>query len=205
MRAPHTSQPAVNLGDDPDLAAEIGQRMAAGSQTAQGLLTNYLFYGQRRQSDARSRVAGGDRNGHAHEDAEEADRTTRISASRREASYQEQHAQAPPTAADLERPDIAAAGGRIPRVTFHLVPDMRSKARFGSPAPAVAAGPAESPLTMTADSSEHRATRAGLARDGLAAAGIDRGGLALDGLSAYPETPDPGIATIPNPHCSQIE
>lgn len=58
MRSPHTPQPTVNLGDDPDPAAELGPRLAAASQTAQGLLTNYLFYGQRRTADtahARSR------------------------------------------------------------------------------------------------------------------------------------------------------
>lgn len=48
MRSPHDSQPKVNLGDDPDPAAEIGSRLAAASQAAQGLLSNYLFYGQRR-------------------------------------------------------------------------------------------------------------------------------------------------------------
>lgn len=48
MRSPHTPQPNVNLAEDADPASELGPRLAAASQTVQGLLTNYLFYGQRR-------------------------------------------------------------------------------------------------------------------------------------------------------------
>lgn len=44
-------QPGNYLGDDPDLTAELGQRLAATAQTGQGLITNYLFYGQRRAAE----------------------------------------------------------------------------------------------------------------------------------------------------------
>lgn len=44
-------QPGNYLGDDPDLTADLGQRLAATAQTGQGLITNYLFYGQRRASE----------------------------------------------------------------------------------------------------------------------------------------------------------
>jgi hypothetical protein len=50
MRSPHP-QPGNYLGDDPDLTAELGQRLAATAQTGQGLITNYLFYGQRRAAE----------------------------------------------------------------------------------------------------------------------------------------------------------
>lgn len=62
MRSP-LPQPGNYLGDDPDLAADLGQRLAATAQTGQGLITNYLFYGQRRvaeqqQADRQDRDAG---------------------------------------------------------------------------------------------------------------------------------------------------
>ena len=44
-------QPGNYLGDDPDLTADLGQRLAATAQTGQGLITNYLFYGQRRAAE----------------------------------------------------------------------------------------------------------------------------------------------------------
>jgi hypothetical protein len=50
MRSPQP-QPGNYLGDDPDLTAELGQRLAATAQTGQGLITNYLFYGQRRAAE----------------------------------------------------------------------------------------------------------------------------------------------------------
>lgn len=52
MRSPVPPSASINLGDDADPASELGQRLAATAQTAQGLLTNYLFYGQRRQAEA---------------------------------------------------------------------------------------------------------------------------------------------------------
>ncbi len=68
MRGAPAPQPSHYLGDDPDLTAELAQRMAATAQTGQGLLTNYLFYGQRhaaaqRGADAHERrsLDGGDR------------------------------------------------------------------------------------------------------------------------------------------------
>jgi hypothetical protein len=50
MRSPQP-QPGNYFGDDPDLTAELGQRLAATAQTGQGLITNYLFYGQRRAAE----------------------------------------------------------------------------------------------------------------------------------------------------------
>lgn len=50
MRSPQP-QPGNYLGDDPDLTVELGQRLAATAQTGQGLITNYLFYGQRRAAE----------------------------------------------------------------------------------------------------------------------------------------------------------
>lgn len=43
--------PGNYLGDDPDLTADLGQRLAATAQTGQGLITNYLFYGQRQAAE----------------------------------------------------------------------------------------------------------------------------------------------------------
>jgi hypothetical protein len=53
MRSQAPPAPSIHLGDDPDPTQELGQRMAGAAQTAQGLLTNYLFYGQRRRAEAR--------------------------------------------------------------------------------------------------------------------------------------------------------
>jgi hypothetical protein len=53
MRSQGLPAPNIHLGDDPDPTQELGQRMAGAAQTAQGLLTNYLFYGQRRRAEAR--------------------------------------------------------------------------------------------------------------------------------------------------------
>ena len=62
MHSPHNPQPTIGLGDDRDPASELGSRLASASQTVQGLLTNYLFYGQRRSDDravpAVQRLAG---------------------------------------------------------------------------------------------------------------------------------------------------
>lgn len=52
MRATSLPQPGVNLADDPDLVADLGQRMAAAAHTAQGALANYLFHGERRATAA---------------------------------------------------------------------------------------------------------------------------------------------------------
>ena len=51
MRNGPPPQPGNYLGDDPDLTAEVGQRLASTAQTTQGIITNYLFYGQRRSAD----------------------------------------------------------------------------------------------------------------------------------------------------------
>lgn len=53
MRGAPAPQPSHYLGDDPDLTAELAQRLAATAQTGQGLLTNYLFYGQRHATEQR--------------------------------------------------------------------------------------------------------------------------------------------------------
>ena len=59
MRTGPLPQPGNYLGDDPDLTAELGQRLASTAQTTQGLMTNYLFYGQRRATDStQSQVSG---------------------------------------------------------------------------------------------------------------------------------------------------
>lgn len=52
MRTTSLPQPGVNLADDPDLVADLGQRMAAAAHTAQGALANYLFHGERRATAA---------------------------------------------------------------------------------------------------------------------------------------------------------
>lgn len=53
MRNGPLPQPSNYLGDDPDLTAELAQRLASTAQTTQGIITNYLFYGQRRAADRR--------------------------------------------------------------------------------------------------------------------------------------------------------
>ncbi len=67
MHNPHNPQSSVNLGDDPDPAAELGPRLAAMSQTVQGLLTNYLFYGQRRSTQGTDRAARAEGMDHAQD------------------------------------------------------------------------------------------------------------------------------------------
>lgn len=77
MRNRPLPQPGTYLGDDPDLTADLGQRLASTAQTAQGLITNYLFYGQRRAADSTA-TQGGERSAEAarerslHEDRDAA-------------------------------------------------------------------------------------------------------------------------------------
>ena len=78
MRSPHNPEPSLNLGDDPDIGAEIGSRLAASSQTAQGLLTNYLFYGQRRSGTGQGAAATDLARGRAHERSSEGARSAAV-------------------------------------------------------------------------------------------------------------------------------
>jgi hypothetical protein len=41
------AQALIDTNDDPDPASEVGQRMAAATQTAQGVMTTWAIYGQR--------------------------------------------------------------------------------------------------------------------------------------------------------------
>ena len=77
MRNPLPPGPGINLGDDPDPASDLGQRLASTAQTAQGLLTNYLFYGQRRQAEHGDAERGHRRGGVDADGRSETTRRTR--------------------------------------------------------------------------------------------------------------------------------
>ena len=87
MRSPHNPEPTLNLGDDPDLGAELGSRLAASSQTAQGLLTNYLFYGQRRSGTGQGAAATDLSRGLAHEQSTEGARSAEVGHSAQTADH----------------------------------------------------------------------------------------------------------------------
>lgn len=130
MRTPHSPQPTVNLGDDPDPGAELGQRLAAAAQTTQGLLTNYLFYGQRRQSDSAQdprRAEAGDR---SHDRSEDERRTNDVTrADRRREEMQNQLATPPANPAAGQGSDpVSDRQAADTRLTFRVVPQSTKPA-----------------------------------------------------------------------------
>lgn len=129
MRTPHNPQPAVNLGDDPDPGAELGQRMAAAAQTTQGLLTNYLFYGQRRQSDTAQlarRAEVGDR---SHDRSEEERRTNDVTRADRRREAKQDHFATPPAnpAAGQGSDPVTERQAADARLTFRVVPQSAER------------------------------------------------------------------------------
>ena len=162
MRSASPPQPGVHLGDDPDPATELGQRMAATAQTAQGLLTNYLFYGQRRQhvaqhSEDHDRLHDEHRDG--HEETDRGHEQTRVSRRTEPVT---------PEAPTRRRPGAARAAAPTssgpPRLHLRLIrPDQ------------------DDPLGADP-----------MARDGLAEGITPDVALTRDGLTAAPVAPEPG-------------
>lgn len=83
------SQPAFDTADNPDPAAEAGQRVAAGAQAAQGVLSTWALHTQRQMSYQRAEQAGhrGDqRTGEARRRLEVRDAERTLRSETREAS-----------------------------------------------------------------------------------------------------------------------
>lgn len=172
MRSAIPPQPGVHLGDDPDPAAELGQRMAATAQTAQGLLTNYLFYGQRRQHEAQQAERHERRHDGAGDVRLEAERNSRqVGAGGRVAPSAHQHRPARTTPA-ADGPTGATTPDR-PRLHLRLVRPNDSDA------------PGFDPLAQD-----------GLAADVTAKDPLTRDGL-TDGPTQSPGASDPGLSTGP--------
>lgn len=126
MRSPHNPQPNLSLGDDPDPASELGPRLAATSQTVQGLLTNYLFYGQRRSNDPAP--AGVQRLGaeRRHEAQDEHDRSSMTSRTHGAAGSQpadRPEVLSPAHEASLQPAGSLAEGTEASRLQLVLRPD----------------------------------------------------------------------------------
>lgn len=122
MRSAPSHQPGVDLGDDPDLPAELGQRLAATAQTAQGVMTNYLFYGQRCAAEDQA-VHGDEQSAQARPDeAAEATRAQTGATVRKQVQQARTALEATPSRAGGEGDQsVGEDPARSPRVAFHLV------------------------------------------------------------------------------------
>lgn len=125
MRSAASQQPGINLGDDPDLPAELGQRLAATAQTAQGVMTNYLFYGQRRAAEDQA-AHGDEQSAEGRPDeAAEATRAQTGATVRKQEQQARTALDATPSRAGGEGDQSVGEGpARSPRVAFHLVPQQ---------------------------------------------------------------------------------
>lgn len=125
MRSAPSHQPGVNLGDDPDLPAELGQRLAATAQTAQGVMTNYLFYGQRRAVEDQVVHGDGQRAQARPDQAAEADRAqTGATVWKQEQQARTALDATPSRTGGQGDQSVGEDPARSPRVAFHLVPQQ---------------------------------------------------------------------------------
>ena len=170
MRSP-APPPGNYLGDDPDLTADLGQRLASTAQTAQGLITNYLFYGQRRAADQDTTLAGRlDATAEREHDTREALTVTPM---RAQTARREVH---PTPEPEPDHEATTEQQAQTARLAFRIV--TPSQATAGSPLPG-----ADDPLAV--DGLAHDPNRV----DPLAGSAAPS---ASNGLTLDPDSPDRG-------------
>lgn len=147
MRSPQP-QPGHYLGDDPDLTAELGQRLAATAQTGQGLITNYLFYGQRRATEHQLTDRADRDLQRQREQTAHAERGNAVAEAAHRARREFDHTPRQPDPA--EQSPVTDRQAEATRLTFQLVNPHPTQAKPQSEAPSQQQATAEDHLAVDA-------------------------------------------------------